>query len=100
MSTLSQVTFADGTTVAFESAEAVGPRTFSGGDIADPEQKLADMANGLHKVAESLREKLTPDEISIEAGVTFSAEAGIFFAKTAVEGNLTVSLTWTKPEPK
>lgn len=83
--------FADGTTIAFDSpSDAASLGSFS---LPDPEARLVELASGLHKVSESLRSRLTPDEISIEAGVSFSAEAGVFFAKTALEGNLTVSLT-------
>jgi hypothetical protein len=90
-----EIPFADGTVVRFETDDqrADGPVGLA---VVEPERQLQDLAEGLHKVAEPLRSRLAPDEITIEAGVTFSAQAGVLFAKTAVEGNITVSLTWQK----
>lgn len=39
---------------------------------------------------------LKPDGVVIEFGVRFNAEAGAVIAKTAVEGHLTVKLSWHK----
>lgn len=42
--------------------------------------------------------QLKPDTVEIEFGVQLTAEAGAVIAKTAVEGHLTVKLSWS-PEP-
>ncbi|MET7967279.1 CU044_2847 family protein [Micromonospora sp. NPDC005305] len=36
-----------------------------------------------------------PDDIEIEFGVNFTAEAGAVFAKTGMDAHLTVKLTWS-----
>lgn len=38
-----------------------------------------------------------PDEIEIKFGVKLSAEAGAVIAKTGVDGQLEVKLTWKRP---
>jgi len=38
--------------------------------------------------------KNSPDEISVEVGVKFSAELGAFVAKSSAEGTLKLNLTW------
>jgi hypothetical protein len=39
-----------------------------------------------------------PDEIELEFGVKFGTEAGAMIAKTALEGQFTVRLTWAAPD--
>ena len=39
-----------------------------------------------------------PDEFGMEFGIKFTAEAGALIAKTALEGNIKVSLKWAAPE--
>jgi hypothetical protein len=43
---------------------------------------------------------LAPDECTIELGVKLTAEAGVIISKAAGEANFTLSLKWTKQEPK
>ncbi|MEU8073356.1 MULTISPECIES: CU044_2847 family protein [unclassified Micromonospora] len=40
-----------------------------------------------------------PDDIEIEFGVNFTAEAGAVFAKTGMDAHLTVKLTWSAGPP-
>jgi hypothetical protein len=40
---------------------------------------------------------LRPDGVAIEFGVRLNAEAGAVIAKTAIEGHLTVKLSWRSP---
>ena len=44
--------------------------------------------------------QIAPDEISIELGLKFSAEAGMIISKASTEGNIKVNLSWKKPEQK
>ena len=37
-----------------------------------------------------------PDEIEVKLGLKFSVEAGAIIAKTSSEGNIEVTLKWTK----
>jgi hypothetical protein len=37
-----------------------------------------------------------PEEVSVEFAVTFKAEAGLVIAKTAVDGQIKLSLKWKK----
>ncbi|MGW3953481.1 CU044_2847 family protein [Streptomyces sp. NPDC004752] len=41
---------------------------------------------------------LAPQEMEIDFGMKFTAEAGAVVAKTAAEGHLAVRLRWTRPE--
>ncbi|CAL9643548.1 hypothetical protein OEB94_17560 [Streptomyces sp. ICN988] len=41
---------------------------------------------------------LAPQEMEIDFGMKFTAEAGVVVAKAATEGHLTVRLRWTRPE--
>ena len=42
---------------------------------------------------------LGPQEVTVEFGATFSAEAGVILAKTAAEGSCKVTLGWRAPKP-
>lgn len=41
-----------------------------------------------------------PDEVAIEFGVEFTAEAGAIIARSALAGHLQVTLTWKQPSPR
>ncbi|MEU4212371.1 CU044_2847 family protein [Streptomyces sp. NPDC026206] len=51
----------------------------------------------LGKVADLPRQ---PDRITLELGLKLSAEAGVFLAKTAGEGSLTLTLEWDRQRPE
>jgi hypothetical protein len=38
----------------------------------------------------------SPDEVSVELGIKFTAEAGAIIAKTSTEGTLKLTLKWKK----
>lgn len=40
--------------------------------------------------------KLAPDEATVEFGLLFKTEAGVFIAKTSGEGNVKITLSWNK----
>lgn len=51
----------------------------------------------IRPIASSLVKRLSdlsPDQITVEFGVKFSAKAGVILAATDTEANLKVSLTW------
>jgi Trypsin-co-occurring domain 1 len=45
-------------------------------------------------------EVLDPDQVEIEFGVRFNAEAGAVIAKTSAEGHLVVKLAWSRSPEK
>ncbi len=67
--------------------------------VARASRSLEDMLQGLRPVAESFVQQFrgmtcAPNEISVEFGVTLSAEADVVIASTATEATFSVSLTW------
>lgn len=68
------------------------------GGIVQATEKLEDALGRavptLHSIVRSIR-SLAPDSATIEFGVTFTTEAGVVIAKTAVEGHFTVTLAWS-----
>lgn len=72
------------------------------GDIAaDAQERFEDAlervrgaaVTALHTFRDS---SLSPDEVSLEFGVKFSAAAGAVIASTAAEGHLNVTLRWSR----
>jgi Trypsin-co-occurring domain 1 len=60
------------------------------------EAALAELTPGVTAIVGHLRDLASkPDEFGMEFGIKFSAEAGALIAKTALEGNIKVSLKWT-----
>lgn len=63
------------------------------------------LTEALGAVRDAARESITvlralgPDSIELEFGVKFTAEAGAVIAKTAAEGNFTVTLSWSAGPP-
>ena len=98
-------TLDDGSEVLFETAESelVGLQGMTGtpkqgGPLAD---RLHGIATAAAQVADSLREKLEPHELSLELGVKVGGEVGAwFFARNSAEATITVTLTWKKPVPE
>lgn len=89
----------DGSEVFFESAESDLVALHSGeADVADGgrlQVRLESVANAASQVAESLRSRLTPDEVALEFGLKVSGEVNWwFFAKNQAEGTINVTLTW------
>ena len=92
-------TLDDGSEVMFESAESdlVSPRGGSpdvreGGRLTE---RLKGVEEAAEQVAGSLRSRLAPDEVSLEFGLKVSGEVNWwFFAKSAGEGTIKVTLKW------
>lgn len=60
------------------------------------ESALNAITPGLKTVAGKLRE-LSPDEVTVEFGLTATAEAGVVLAKGTTEVHFTVRLKWADP---
>ncbi|MFF7902574.1 CU044_2847 family protein [Streptomyces sp. NPDC007920] len=73
--------------VAQRSGEAVDSAMAT---IRRMAEKLADAVNDLAR---------RPDEMEVEFGLTFDAEAGALIAKAGVEAALTVRLSWSAGTP-
>lgn len=103
MADFARVTLDDGTEVLFEEqgADLVSLRG-GGATVEDVEQgaaRLESIARAAGEVSKSLRQRLAPDELCLEIGVGLSGEVGWFFAKSAVEASLKVTLTWKNLAP-
>lgn len=71
-----------------------------GNSLVQAGRTLDEALQGIRSAAESaltvFREgPLQPDGVELEFGVKLTAEAGAVIAKTAVEGHLTVKLSWS-----
>jgi hypothetical protein len=66
-------------------------------------EKFQEGLKRLKPIADSvmgtLHELNNPEEISIEFGITFSAETGVVIASASAEANISVSLKWSN-KPK
>ncbi|MEU4303555.1 CU044_2847 family protein [Kitasatospora aureofaciens] len=65
-------------------------------------RSLGEMLAGIRPVAESFVEGLggmaqAPEEISLEFGLSMSAEADLVISTTTAQANFKVSLTWRPP---
>jgi len=92
----------DGTMVVFESAEAdlvslhgAGADTVPGGPLAG---RLAGVAKAAGQIARSIRDDLSPDELSVQLGVQVAGEVNLwFFAKNQAQATIVVTATWKSP---
>ncbi|MER8044740.1 CU044_2847 family protein [Streptomyces sp. NPDC094032] len=76
------------------------PVSRGGNSLVRAGQTLDEALVGIRSAAESALAvfrggSLRPDAVELEFGVKLTAEAGAVIAKTAVEGHLTVKLSWT-----
>lgn len=103
MADLVRYELSDGSEVFFESADSAfvsarggfGPEIAEGGPL---EGRLQAIATAAEQVASSLRSRLTPDEVTLQFGVTVGGEMSWwFFAKNAAEATITVTLKWSAP---
>ncbi|MFJ6560459.1 CU044_2847 family protein [Streptomyces sp. NPDC091412] len=74
-----------------------------GGPAARASRTFGEMLDTVRPVAESFVGRLSglanaPDEITLEFGVSLSAEADVVIASTATEANFSVSLTWNRSD--
>ncbi|MEU7556660.1 CU044_2847 family protein, partial [Streptomyces sp. NPDC044571] len=73
--------------------------------MARAEQSLDAMLDTVRPVADSFVSRFrglahAPDEITLEFGVSLSAEAGVVIASTATVANFSVSLTWNRSDAR
>ncbi|MDH2390628.1 CU044_2847 family protein [Streptomyces sp. HNM0663] len=74
-----------------------------GRSIARAERSFGQMLDTVRPVAESFAGRFrglanAPDEITLEFGVSLSAEADVVIASTATAANFSVSLTWNRSD--
>ena len=62
------------------------------------EAALDQVTPALKSVAGKLR-ALSPDDLTVEFGLTLTAEAGVIVAKGTTEVHFTVTLAWSKESP-
>lgn len=72
-----------------------------GGVAVEAGRTFEDAISGLAPVAEALLGQIralaqSPDEVTLEFGVTLKLEAGVLIAKTAGEGNFKVEVKWKR----
>jgi Trypsin-co-occurring domain 1 len=72
--------------------------------VARATRSLGEMLAGIRPVAENFVDSFRgmahpPDEITVEFGVSLSAEADVVITSTAAEATFSVSLTWNGPPP-
>ncbi|MGW0390016.1 CU044_2847 family protein [Streptomyces sp. NPDC003042] len=75
------------------------------GSVARASRSFGEMVDSIRPVADSFVGRLSglvhpPDEISLEFGVSLSAEADIVIASTATQANFSVTLTWNSQPPQ
>jgi hypothetical protein len=63
------------------------------------ETNLDDIRNAAKTTLSKLRDSLALDEIVMRFGIKMTAEAGAIIARTAIEGNFEVQLTWRRGGP-
>ncbi|MFF4857642.1 CU044_2847 family protein [Streptomyces rubiginosohelvolus] len=102
MTTFMEFGTENGTVLVEADGLAPGQRPVSrgGNSLVRAGQTLDGALAGIRAAAESALAvfrggSLQPDGVELEFGVKLTAEAGAVIAKTAVEGHLTVRLSWT-----
>lgn len=73
--------------------------------VARAERTFGQMLDTVRPVAESFVNRFggmanAPDEITLEFGVSLSAQADVVIASTATSANFTVSLTWNRSDAR
>jgi len=99
--------FEDGGSVVVQAAQADAgvarvSRTSDG--IATAERTFEAALSGVRQAAEAVLQQFQgltsrPEELTIEFGVSFNAQAGAVIAKTGVDSHLKVSLAWRTAHP-
>ncbi|MFJ6382498.1 CU044_2847 family protein [Kitasatospora sp. NPDC092039] len=70
--------------------------------VARATRSLGEMVTGIRPVAQGFVDGFrgmvhAPDELSLEFGLSLSAEADVIISSTAAQANFKVSLTWHRP---
>jgi hypothetical protein len=95
----------DGSEVFFEAAEGSLVRLRGGAaEVADAGKlgdRLRHIAAAADEVSRGLRDRLGPEEVELEFGVTVSGEVNWWFiAKTSGDASMKVKLTWRRDAEK
>jgi Trypsin-co-occurring domain 1 len=108
--TLVDMPLRDGGSVVVEvdGAQPPGPVTRGGRReefIVEAGQTLEDALDRVAPAFRSLVDRLHalaehPDEINVQFGLRINTEVGAIIARTSGEANFTISLRWTREEPK
>jgi Trypsin-co-occurring domain 1 len=94
-----EVTLDDGTKVLFQTLESELVKSHSGGpeiekSTAAAMDRIGAIALATESVHKSFREKLKPDQLTVEIGIGLSGEVGWFFAKSEIEASIKVTINW------
>ena len=91
----------DGTEVSFQAAESDLVQQRGGPQEVEQESltRLTALADAAQGVAQSFRDRVKPDELTIEIGVGLSGEVGWFFAKSGLDASIKLTLTWKGDPP-
>lgn len=90
----------DGGEVLVETNEADAGRMVGRRDeTIEAPRTFDDALSGIRPVAEAVLAQVNgfeirPAEVTVELGISLKAEAGVIIAKTAVEGNLKLTIKW------
>jgi hypothetical protein len=72
------------------------------GKVVDTQQafesKLSDIRDAASAALSILKEDLHPDAVTLRFGIKMTVEAGAVIARTAVEGNMEVEMSWRRDE--
>jgi ABC-type lipopolysaccharide export system ATPase subunit len=98
--------FEDGGSVVVEAADndiGVAQVSRPGDNVAAAERTFEAALGSVRQAAEAVLLQFQalasrPDEVSIEFGVSFNAQAGAIIAKTGVDSHLNVTLAWRKAQ--
>jgi hypothetical protein len=76
-----------------------------GGVVAEATETLERGLESVREAAHSVLAKVAdlprqPNKITLQFGLKLSAEAGVFVAKTAGEGSLTLTMEWDRQQPE
>jgi hypothetical protein len=91
-------TLDNGSEVLFESADSDlvarhggPPQVRDGGKLT---ARLQEIAEAAEEIADSLRSRLVPDEVSLEFGLKISGGVNWFFANAQGESTIKVTVRW------
>jgi hypothetical protein len=76
-----------------------------GGVVAEATETLERGLESVREAAHAVLAKVAdlprqPNKITLQFGLKLSAEAGVFLAKTAGEGSLTLTMEWDRQQPE
>jgi hypothetical protein len=102
MSDFLQLTLDDGTLVLFQSAESDLVREHGGGadveKVTESLDRMQAIAVAAKEMCQTFRDKLMPDELTLELGIGISGEVGWFFAKSEADASIKITIKWTTTE--